>query len=168
MYNQHIEQILQAREIKQQQIQSFIKKYHQAIVLSINYAGDIKCNDDTLYVFDYGHKILMDTFAINVYEKHESYCGYYGIYYTKQNVDILKTKCIQLEDELPLGRLLDLDVYNEQGNALNRINYISTFRKCFICNNNAKTCGRNRTHSVQELESYFQLLVKKYKDISKL
>lgn len=164
MYNQHILEILQAREVKHQQIQSFITKYHQAIVLSINYAGDIKCNDDTLYVFNYGHKIIMDSFKVEYFEKYDSYCGYYGIYYVNDNINDLKTKCIELEDNLPLGRLLDLDVYNDQGIFLNRVNYTSTVRKCFICNNDAKTCGRNRVHSVEELENYFKLLVKENKN----
>lgn len=165
MHNQHILEILQSREIKHQQIQTFVNKYHQAIVLSINYAGDIKCNKDSEYVFNYGHQILLDTLNITYYEKYESACGYYGIYSSESNVDELKQQAIKLEDTLPLGRLLDIDVYNCDGIALNRKNYTSMTRKCFICNQDAKTCGRNRTHSVEELENYFHLLVQQYQNI---
>ena len=55
---------------------------------------------------------------------------------------------MELEEASPLGRLFDLDVSDETGRTLSR----SADRRCLLCSNSARVCGRSRTHSVQQLQ----------------
>ena len=77
---------------------------------------------------------------------------------------MLKLKAIQIEDEWVYGRLIDLDVYDQQMGLLSRNSFHKENRKCFICNLDAKICGRNRTHTVDELIDFFENYVIKNRE----
>ncbi len=63
-----------------------------------------------------------------------------------------KQKTVELEKTHLLGRLVDVDVFLKgQEKSLSRAN----MRKCFLCENPAFVCGRNKTHSTAELLGYF-------------
>ncbi len=63
-----------------------------------------------------------------------------------------KQKAVELETVHPLGRLVDIDVtLKGQENSLTR----KELRKCFLCDNPAFVCGRNRTHTTAELVNFF-------------
>ncbi len=160
--NKNINEILIAREQKYQDIHAFVKKYPTVLVLSINYPGPDKCNQYSKYVYDQAFQIIKQVFQINKEMNKESYAGYYGIFGLDEKSVQVKEKTIDIEDLWELGRLIDLDVYDKQ-DILKRKEFQHETRKCFICNQDAKICGRNRTHSVDELISYFHHTVNQYK-----
>lgn len=65
----------------------------------------------------------------------------------------VKKLTIELEDKHPLGRLYDIDVFDEKYNQISRSELGKEMRKCFICKNQAVICARNRTHSIDDLYS---------------
>ena len=72
---------------------------------------------------------------------------------------LLKTYSVDLEETHPLGRLIDIDVtLKGQSNSLSR----GSLRKCFLCDKPAFVCGKNRTHSLEELNDYFNDTSKAY------
>lgn len=76
---------------------------------------------------------------------HESSDGNFYCYLFNKGQN-LKEKTIEIEEKHPLGRFVDIDVY--QGiTSISR----NTLRKCFICNNAAFVCQRNKTHTLDEL-----------------
>ncbi|MGT2667185.1 citrate lyase holo-[acyl-carrier protein] synthase [Streptococcus rifensis] len=79
----------------------------------------------------------------------------------------VKKLMVAIELESPLGRLYDIDViYREQDSKLGQLQSVSRTelgfpeRSCLICEQPAKACGRNRTHSVEEMQAFISRLAK--------
>lgn len=83
----------------------------------------------------------------------EETAGYAAIYLT-EGIDryVLKKEAVRLEETHPLGRLFDLDVLGEDHCPVTREEAGAERRSCLLCGRDAKVCGRNRTHSVEELQ----------------
>lgn len=75
---------------------------------------------------------------------------------TQQDFDTLalkvKKRAMQLEDNLPIGRLFDIDILDPAGKHLDRVELGGKIRSCLICDKPAKECGRSRAHTVEELQ----------------
>ncbi len=70
-----------------------------------------------------------------------------------------KNYAVNLEETHPLGRLIDIDVtLKGQTQSLSR----GSLRKCFLCDNPAFVCGKNKTHTVGELFDFFNNTSKTY------
>ncbi|WP_025821277.1 citrate lyase holo-[acyl-carrier protein] synthase [Shewanella marina] len=65
----------------------------------------------------------------------------------------LKTQLISLEQSLPLGRLMDIDVIDSSGRPVSRRAIGYSARQCLICEHSAKDCGRNKRHSLAQLQA---------------
>lgn len=63
----------------------------------------------------------------------------------------IKQRMIALEESHPLGRLWDIDVLGEDGIGLSRADFGRPRRRCLVCGEDAKICGRSRAHSHEEL-----------------
>jgi holo-ACP synthase len=63
----------------------------------------------------------------------------------------LKSITVQLEEDHPLGRLFDMDVVDQTGRQITRAEMNLPTRRCFICDEEAKICARNRTHRLEDL-----------------
>lgn len=64
-----------------------------------------------------------------------------------------------MEETHPLGRLFDVDVYDEAGSGISREELGSPVRKCLICEKDAKLCGRSRSHTVKELYERIESII---------
>ncbi len=64
---------------------------------------------------------------------------------------ILKELAIAIEQEHPLGRFVDLDVYNPAGESLSRTALGFEARSCFVCSAPAHACARSQRHPLDEL-----------------
>ena len=74
----------------------------------------------------------------------------------------VKLASIEIEETHPLGRLVDLDVYDQHGRALHRRDFGSNARKCFLCSRDAKICAREENHSQKELLDYMREKLRRY------
>lgn len=63
----------------------------------------------------------------------------------------VKEKTVALEETHPLGRLWDMDVLDGEGKSLSRTRFGFPQRRCLICGESAKACGRSRRHSPEQL-----------------
>ena len=67
----------------------------------------------------------------------------------------LKRRMVALEEEHPLGRLADLDVFDAGAHELrllSRADFGLPLRRCLICEGEAKACARSRTHTVEAMQ----------------
>ena len=64
---------------------------------------------------------------------------------------MLKHAMVQLEDSHPLGRLWDLDIHDVKGLALSRKDIGDPPRRCLLCDDTARACGRSRKHTLDDL-----------------
>ena len=91
----------------------------------------------------------------------------------------LKLAMIEIEQSHAWGRLLDLDVLYCEGSvnltletqsnpminpifikSLSRSDLDLPSRRCLICDDDAKVCGRSRKHSVEEMQTAITYLIK--------
>lgn len=76
----------------------------------------------------------------------------------------LKKRMIQIEQDHPWGRLVDLDVLWLENGLLKSISREALnlpVRTCFICDQPAKECGRSRRHTVSEMQTAIAQLIEK-------
>ena len=64
--------------------------------------------------------------------------------------DNAKISAVELEESHPLGRFIDIDVY-EKGSSRSLTR--GSMRKCYVCDKPAFVCGRTHAHSVEQLTS---------------
>ena len=78
----------------------------------------------------------------------------------KTNAMEIKKLCVEAEEVLPGGRILDIDVMDTDGTTIGRSDLMLPPRKCFICENPAAICVSRRIHSTNEISKF----VKKVKE----
>ncbi|RNC28512.1 MAG: Apo-citrate lyase phosphoribosyl-dephospho-CoA transferase [Candidatus Dichloromethanomonas elyunquensis] len=78
-----------------------------------------------------------------------------------------KKMAVKIEEDHLLGRMFDIDVYDEQGFPLGREALRKKPRKCLICGQEAKLCTRAQRHSVAEVRQAMAFLVKSYEESKK-
>ena len=66
----------------------------------------------------------------------------------------IKKLCVEAEEVLPGGRILDIDVMDTDGTTVDRSDLMLPPRKCFICENPASICVSRRIHSINEITKF--------------
>ncbi len=67
-----------------------------------------------------------------------------------------------IEESHPLGRLFDIDVFDADGCQVSREAVGLRPRRCMLCENEARWCMRNRTHTQEELHTFINSLISSY------
>ena len=138
--------ILKNREDKHLFISNLIKDYN-VLTLKANIPGIDKQCKEAYILINYFDKLLSNKGINKTYELD----GADGLMYVYLfNSEISKDMMIEIEENTLLGRFIDLDVFNKTNKSINRKN----LRKCFICDNPAFVCARNKTHSIYELKEH--------------
>lgn len=160
-----MEEILFQREERAARIESLVQKYSKPVLsISVNIPGDIKLSENSKKVFDEACNIMNKALGNKVLftEMFVENAGCYALLAVDLKSDDLKLASIDIEDNHPLGRLIDLDVIDLSMKHVSRTDMYKPFRKCLICDENAKICSRSRKHSVAELVSKFDEIVFKW------
>lgn len=164
--------MLEARENRQEK-QTKLLTAHKSLTLvsmTMNIPGNIKVIPEITQLFDYFFRELTIFFnGYLVFKELEHYkTGHEGYFLLDKENNSVKQQLIKLEETANFGRLFDLDVVNLiDGNLtlLSRENFGLAARKCFICNEKAKVCGRNRNHSVRDLQVAISEYIEERRDI---
>lgn len=156
-----LEEVLLARENRWKIQEQLAKKYSLPILtFKLNIPGPVKNNRTIYEVFNKGYNQIKHMLRENgwnvVFEKHWNFSTgpeYICVVNTQDPIE-LKRKTIELEESF-LGRIYDIDIVVEGHNQIVQITRTKLGfdeRKCFICNNSAKICGRSRAHSIEEIQ----------------
>lgn len=157
--------ILDAREERVNIIEEFIEKHKNTIIAArVNYPGNDKENYISTYVIEKGKNELIKAFDGSILEILEktSAEGPYILMAVDRQINLVKKITIELENNHPLGRFLDLDVYGNDIRSVSREELGFEKRKCYICNNYAHQCIRSRNHTVEDVEKFIVETVKEY------
>lgn len=73
----------------------------------------------------------------------------------------LKNFCVDIEENHPLGRLMDIDVMNIRHQISRRDLNLSP-RRCFLCDEEAHVCVRQQTHAIEVIEDFILTAFKNY------
>ena len=157
-----MEEILQGREERAVKVDDLVKKFGLPVLsVSVNIPGSIKLTENSIKVFDEACKEIELGFGERVLysEVSKSIAGCYGLFSIDSLYTDIKSVAVQIEDNHPLGRLIDADVTDISMKRIGRDEIGMLPRKCLICDSDAKICGRSRTHSVEELIAKFDDIV---------
>lgn len=162
-------QMLMAREQRADTQYFFLEKHSSCVLLSatMTIPGPVKTNEQLKNTFLTVVTEINDLFPPKL-QVARKYCDFVTgpEYYLvlKTTPKDLKKQMIQLEENHLFGRLMDLDVLYMDENQLRTISRTELNqqpRGCFICNKNAKICGRQRSHSIEEMQEKITQLIEK-------
>ena len=148
-----MEEILAARERRALRQKELILKHHKTLIcFTMNIPGPEKDSPLIEEAFRLGEGMLeaqLSAAQIPVLwiEKHLEPAGCVGFYVVDGNPRKVKELTTEIEDGSPVGRLFDMDVLTVGGEKLER----QTERRCLLCNQSAKVCGRSRAHGLEAL-----------------
>ena len=69
---------------------------------------------------------------------------------------------VAIEEKNEVGRLFDFDVFTIKMEQVSRSQIGLKERKCLLCNDSAKVCGRSRKHSTEDFLNKINRLLYKY------
>lgn len=165
--------ILEDREKRINIINNLLKEYN-VLSLKINVMGNDKNIRFAKVLLRLYESYIDNNFYNKKYKyitktKYFTYDGTYVLYAFPKEIH-LKDILIKIEESEEVGRLLDLDYY-EEIKVINNIFCSESIRrtsprKCLICDDNVYTCMRNKKHSLEELiDKSEELTYKKIEDI---
>jgi len=79
--------------------------------------------------------------------------GHHALYLLDGEARDWKTRMLALENRAPLSRLWDIDIIDRDGVAVSRRELGLPPRRCLICDDDAKTCARERRHDIAALQA---------------
>ena len=151
-----LQAVLTARENRVARQKELLSRFGKPLIcFTMNIAGPEKCNDDIIWGYQLGKKWLqvqLKDFPVLHFEEQILPTGCEGYYVVDSQAEVLKHRTAQIEDSAPVARLFDMDVLDCDGRKLERTDFGYPARKCLICDKPAHICGRNRTHSVEQLQ----------------
>lgn len=156
-----LEEVLHTRERRVRFQDALAQKFfpHTVIAFKLNIPGPVKNNETIEKIFMVGTSDIREMLRSRewriFYEKIMNLPTGPELFMVVEGslVEVKKTM-IRLEEEMPLGRLFDLDVFTAEGQEVRTISREALGypeRRCLICDESAKVCGRSRTHEVTEM-----------------
>lgn len=152
-----INQFLQNREDRVVYQNSLISKYNLPLLtVRTNYPGENKNEIIANNISDIiSHEIeLLFEGKIIYRELIHKLEGKIHIFIINDTPKNIKFQTMYLEETHILGRCVDIDVYDCNGNGISRQEFGKGKRKCMLCDDLAFVCGRTLKHSHNEIKEY--------------
>lgn len=153
--------LLQERENRASlQKQMCLEYPYPLVVIKANMPGEDKRSLIQTIVACEGYFALKEC---NLKHLHTSYSIEGLIFYLSIDFPIEKLKrlCVDIEENHPLGRLMDIDVIHSQS-QVSRKDLNLNPRLCFLCDEIAHICVRQQTHSEEDIENFIVDTFKNY------
>ncbi|MBQ7984599.1 MAG: citrate lyase holo-[Bacteroidales bacterium] len=161
-----LEQILKSRDDRQQTQRQLMQEYPDKtlICMTVVMPGSEKRNNQSLIVANAGKQELEKIFKDKIIysQANDLQTGYELYLIVNLNYLKAKTICCNIEENHPLGRLFDIDVFDPSGVPVMREEAGFAKRKCLICENEARFCMRNFTHTQEEIQQHINKLINSY------
>ncbi len=163
--NNIVELFLKDRDSRVDYQKMLVNKYKKPIIcIRINYPGINKINDVTKKINKIIYKALVDVISDKILfeNSYTSLEGPMSILVVDADSFELKKLCVSIEENHGLGRLVDIDVYDENYCVLSRADFNMKRRKCYICEDLAIICSRVKKHSEDEIISFVESCVNNF------
>lgn len=161
-----LDQLLASREERASFQKELLKSYpgKTLVCLTVIMPGKVKRNLQSLVVAQAAVTAMVSAFGDTVRKLvlRDRQTGYEAYMVTTLSNEEAKQKTCSIEDTHPLGRLFDLDVIDTEGVPVSRESIGQSPRKCLICDNEARYCMRNRTHTLNELSAKIDEMIEAY------
>jgi holo-ACP synthase / triphosphoribosyl-dephospho-CoA synthase len=157
-----MDRLLKARDDRFIKIKHLLKDNQSVILIKANIPGRQKRIKEAYVLCRVFFNVIHKKFNIIAHYDDDAFDGpYVLVTVDDQDVYSLKQSLIDIEENHPLGRFIDLDLYY-QDFIINRSHLGFNSRKCYICDQMAHICAKNQTHQVHELLSVIRSHVRKY------
>ncbi len=161
-----LEQLLQSRDERRQRQQQLLSAHPDAtlVCLTVVIPGSEKRNDISLTVARAAVEALRKTLGhtLILCEERDLITGFEAYLITTLAERDVKLLTCEIEDAHPLGRLFDIDVIGGNGLPMTRADVGRAERGCLLCDQPARYCMRNRTHTTEELLQFIEKIVASY------
>ncbi len=161
-----LDQLLASREERASFQKELLKGYpgKTLVCLTVIMPGKVKRNLQSLVVAQAAVTALVSVFgnAMLKLELRDLPTGYEAYLVTPLSNEDAKREACRIEDTHPLGRLFDVDVIDTDGVPVSRESVGLNPRKCLVCDNEARYCMRNRTHTLAELSARIDEMIESY------
>lgn len=149
---------LNAKEFKQDIIQSLLEKQQNVIAIGANIPGSNKNIPEAHQLMRLFLHVARDQFKILDSKSFESPDGPFTlITLPQQDPIVLKKQLIKIEETHPLGRMIDLDLYVPgKQSSVSRSELMIGKRTCMLCGGDVDVCRRTYQHTESELISYIK------------
>lgn len=165
------EKILEDREKRYDRILEIIREYKLPVVCGkLNYPGDEKNTVEALKAVRILKSILKKQYAgfESYSEKLKGFDGESILISVDMEALRAKDMAVEIEESHLLGRVFDIDVYEEDGYSLGGACSIGRAerglpeRKCIVCGENARLCVREGRHKLSEVLNVINKLIEGY------
>lgn len=146
-------EILAARDRRQELLARYLEAGYPAVVtVSLNLPGADKAPAGAQQLFGKVLRALVRLVPglMNLSTSSDS-LGPFAIMQLELSPAEAKERCVALEESAPWGRLVDLDVYDQQGAPLGRAALGLPQRACLLCDRPAVECIRLQRHPLQQV-----------------
>lgn len=147
--------LLDAKENRSKTQKRLLKTFKKTLVcLSVNYVGDVKSNDITKTIFNQGARAIVDSFTVGYYCINLLSTGEEGFFVVDYDATTAKKLVAKIETTHPLGRFMDIDVFDQDGAQISRQQINQPPRKCLLCERDARECYLLRSHTPKQLKDF--------------
>ncbi|MDR0299154.1 MAG: citrate lyase holo-[acyl-carrier protein] synthase [Streptococcaceae bacterium] len=156
-----LDEVLKNKEWRVAQLKELTVKFPNTTLVSVklNIPGEIKSTKGIVRLFEAGWAALSSKARFSKAFR-SNIAGPEGFLAFDASSYLIKEQLISFEENFSLGRLFDLDVY-ENMKQISRADLQLAARKCFICSCPAKDCARAQRHTNSEIRAF---LNQKYRD----
>lgn len=160
-----LEKFLDAREERVEKQKKILETHKGTlIVVRANYPGEAKNEYPSTEIVKIISSEVDKYFGKDIIYKDETLTleGTIDFFIVKLDVDEVKKICVLIEEKHPLGRFVDIDVYDNLGNSFSRTKYGYPQRKCYLCEELAVVCTRAMKHNLKDIKNHILKSYEKY------
>lgn len=154
-----LEDMMAERERRAQNSERLIKQLVGTVVcMTMNFIGEYKLLPLSYAAFSCFYKLVFQSLACTYSEFYHKPTGDTAFFITKLAPNEAKLVCQKIENYGEIGRLFDIDVFDNNGEKLSR----SERRSCLVCHRPAAECSRSRAHGVFDVRRKSQDILNSY------
>jgi holo-ACP synthase CitX len=155
--------LLEEREGRVEGLRILSEEYKRTVIfIRVNYPTVNKNNHVTRNIIKEIKRVIEKNIEILYVKYNESLEGPTLTYVAEGDIKDIKIKTINIEESHPLGRLLDIDVYDRSLNQISRKDLGINPRKCYLCDETAAVCVRSKRHKTEDIINYIEERYKQY------
>lgn len=153
--------ILTARENRAKEIEKWLHQGNEAVLsIRANMPTSIKNSSEAYVIVRFFECQVKEKFNVIKHERFESADGPYTLCSIKhERMAQLKRELMSLEDNLSIGRLVDLDLWSIPDQLWSRSALGEKPRTCYLCAKPAHQCVRSQEHDINDVINYIKKTV---------
>ncbi len=145
--------LIQAKDQRNHQLHALTTQSPVCLTLKANQPGWPKNTITTAILLKLFNHLIRAIFSFTACQQIQSEAGDTIVYTITGKAKQLKKQTVYFENHHPLGRYIDLDVY-DHGTPITREDLNMARRKCYLCHDPAHQCAVLKRHSINTLREH--------------